>query len=127
MAVEDVGLAEPDALRVCLDAAEAYERLGTPEGELALAQAAVFLARAPKSNALYAAYDEARADVERSSAEPVPLHLRNAATPLMKAVGYGRGYRYAHEDPAAREEMECLPPSLRGRRYFPPESGSAGS
>ena len=124
MAVEDIGLAAPEALRVCLDAAQTYERLGTPEGELALAQAAVFLARAPKSNALYVAYGEARSDLEHSSAEPVPLHLRNAATPLMKAVGYGHGYRYAHDDPAAREEMECLPPSLRGRRYFPPESGS---
>ncbi len=123
IAVEDIGLADPGALRVCLDAAEAFERLGTPEGELALAQAAVYLARAPKSNAIYLAYDAARADVQASSAEPVPLHLRNAPTALMKAAGYGRGYRYAHDDPAAREEMECLPPSLRGRHYFPPEPG----
>jgi putative ATPase len=118
MAVEDIGLADVQALRVALDAAETYERLGTPEGELALAQAAVYLARAPKSNAVYVAYDEARADVERTSNEPVPLHLRNAVTGLMKAQGYGQGYRYAHDDPAAREEMRCLPEGLRERRYF---------
>jgi putative ATPase len=118
MAVEDVGLADPRALRVCLDAAEAYERVGTPEGELALVQAVVYLARAPKSNALYAAYGEAQRDVEDSAAEPVPLHLRNAPTALMKGLGYGAGYRYVHDDPAARDEMECLPPCLAGRRYF---------
>ena len=118
IAVEDVGLADTHALRVCLDAAETYERLGTPEGELALAQAAVYLARAPKSNAVYVAYDAARADVERTSNEPVPLHLRNAATALMKGQGYGKGYRYAHDDPAASAEMTCLPPGMLGRRYF---------
>jgi len=119
MAIEDIGLADVGALRVCLDAAETYERLGTPEGELALAQAAVYLARAPKSNAVYVAYDAARADVERTSNEPVPLHLRNAATALMKGLGYGQGYRYAHDDPKATEEMDCLPPGLVARRYFP--------
>jgi putative ATPase len=118
IAVEDVGLADTHALRVCLDAAETYERLGTPEGELALAQAAVYLARAPKSNAVYVAYDAARADVERTSNEPVPLHLRNAVTALMKGQGYGKGYRYAHDDPAAPAEMTCLPAGLLGRRYF---------
>jgi putative ATPase len=118
MAVEDVGLADTHALRVALDAAETYERLGTPEGELALAQCAVYLARAPKSNAVYVAYDEARADVERTTNEPVPLHLRNAVTALMKGVGYGKGYRYAHDDPAATREMTCLPEGLLGRRYF---------
>jgi len=118
MAVEDIGLADPGALRLCLDAAETYERLGTPEGELALALAAVHLARAPKSNAVYVGYDAARADVERTTNEPVPLHLRNAVTGLMKAQGYGHGYRYAHDDPAAREEMTCLPPGLLGRRYL---------
>ncbi len=123
MSVEDIGLADPQALRVCLDAAEAYERLGTPEGELALVQAAVYLARAPKSNALYVGYEQAREDVQRTSAEPVPLHLRNAPTPLMKGLGYGKGYRYAHDDPAAHEEMECLPPGLSGRRYFPADRG----
>ena len=118
MASEDVGLADPYALRVALDAAEAFERLGVPEGELALAQAAVYLARARKSNALYVAYGEARKDVERTAADAVPMHLRNAATDLMKRAGYGQGYRYVHDDPKAAEEMECLPPSLEGRKYF---------
>jgi putative ATPase len=119
MAVEDIGLADPFALRVTLDAAEAFERLGEPEGDLALVQAAVYLARARKSNAVYVAYGAASEDVERTSAEPVPLHLRNAPTRLMKEAGYGAGYRYAHDDPAAAGEMTCLPPSLLGRRYFP--------
>jgi putative ATPase len=119
MAVEDIGLADPFGLRVALDAAEAFERLGEPEGDLALVQAAVFLARAKKSNALYVAYGAAGEDVERTAAEPVPLHLRNAPTRLMKQAGYGQGYRYAHDDPAAAEEMTCLPPSLLGRRYLP--------
>jgi putative ATPase len=119
IAVEDVGLADPGSLGLCLDAAAAWERLGTPEGELALALAAVQLARAPKSNALHRAYDAARADVQGTTNEPVPLHLRNAVTGLMRAQGYGRGYRYVHDDPAAREEMTCLPPGLAGRRYFP--------
>jgi putative ATPase len=119
MAVEDVGLADPFALRVALDAAETFERLGEPEGDLALALAAVYLARARKSNAVYRALDEALEDVERTQAEPVPLHLRNASTKLMQEAGYGVGYRYVHDDPRAREEMTCLPPALRGRRYFP--------
>ncbi len=123
MAIEDVGLADPTALRVTLDAAEAFERLGEPEGDLALVQAAVYLARAPKSNALYVAYGSAREDVERTAAEPVPLHLRNAPTALMREVGYGRGYRYAHDDPAAKDEMECLPPGLKGRSYFEEPEG----
>ena len=118
MATEDIGLAEPYAQRVALDAAEAFHRLGYPEGKLALAQAAVYLARAPKSNALYVALGEAEADVEGTTAEPVPLHLRNATTALMREAGYGEGYRYAHDDPAAREEMECMPPGLAGRKYF---------
>jgi len=120
MAVEDVGLADPFALRVALDAADAFHRLGPPEGDLALVQAAVYLARAKKSNALYRAHGEALQDVERTAAEPVPLHLRNAATALMCRAGYGKGYRYAHDDPAATEEMTCLPPSLADRRYFGP-------
>jgi putative ATPase len=118
IAVEDVGLADPFALRIALDGAETYERLGSPEGDLALYQVAVYLARARKSNALYVAQKRAVEDVERTTAEPVPKHLRNASTGLMKREGYGRGYRYAHDDPAAVEEMECLPPSLRDRRYF---------
>jgi len=118
MALEDVGSADPGALRVALDAAQAFERLGYPEGKLALVHAAVYLARAKKSNELYVALGRAEADVERSMAEPVPLHLRNAVTPLMRATGYGEGYRYVHADPAAREEMTCLPGSLAGRMYF---------
>jgi len=124
IAIEDVGLADPAATRVCLDAAAAWDRLGTPEGELALVQAAAYLARAPKSNALYTAYAAARQDVQASTAEPVPLHLRNASTELMEREGYGKGYRYAHDDPAAVEEMDCLPPSLRGRRYFAGDDSS---
>ncbi|MBI5435033.1 MAG: replication-associated recombination protein A [Planctomycetes bacterium] len=118
MAVEDIGLADPFALRIALDAAETWERLGSPEGELALAQAAVYLARAKKSNALYVAYGEAKRDVEQSAAEPVPLHLRNAPTKLMKDAGFGAGYRYAHDDPGAKDELTCLPPGLAGKRYF---------
>jgi putative ATPase len=120
MASEDVGLADPFALRVALDAADAFHRLGYPEGKLALVQAGVYLARAQKSNALTVALSEAEKDVEESSAEPVPKHLRNATTDLMKRAGYGEGYRYAHDDPAARSEMSCMPPSLEGRRYFKP-------
>ncbi len=119
MAAEDIGLADPFALRVALDAAETFERLGEPEGDLALGLAATYLARARKSNAVYVALGQALADVQRTAAEPVPLHLRNAPTALMKAAGYGAGYRYAHDDPAAAREMVCLPPSLLGRRYFP--------
>ncbi|NUP97645.1 MAG: replication-associated recombination protein A, partial [Planctomycetaceae bacterium] len=118
IAVEDIGLADAFALRIALDGADAWQRLGTPEGELALVQVAVYLARARKSNAVYVAYDQAREDVQRTAAEPVPLHLRNASTRLMKEAGYGAGYRYAHDDPAARDEMKCLPPSLAERRYF---------
>ena len=120
MAIEDVGLADPPALRVALDGAEAWHRLGTPEGELALVQVAAYLARAPKSNAVDRAYAAALEDVQRTAADPVPLHLRNAPTGLMKGLGYGKGYRYYHDDKAAAEEMECLPESLRGRRYLGP-------
>jgi putative ATPase len=118
MASEDIGLADPQALRVALDAAEAFDRLGYPEGKLALAQAAVYLARAKKSNAEYVALGRAEDDVERTAAQPVPLHLRNATTELMKRAGYGHGYRYAHDDPKATEEMTCLPPDLADRDYF---------
>jgi putative ATPase len=98
MVVEDIGLADPRALRMALDASEVYERLGTPEGELALAQCVVYLAVAPKSNAVYKAYNEARAFVRRDGTRAVPLHLRNAPTRLMKDLGYGRDYRYAHDE-----------------------------
>ncbi len=118
MALEDIGLADARALRVALDCADAYHRLGNPEGKLALAQAAVFLAKAKKSNAIYVALGEAEADVQGTSADPVPLHLRNASTSLMKEAGYGKGYRYAHSDPDAVDEMRCMPDSLKDRRYF---------
>ena len=120
MASEDVGLADPHALRVTLDAMNAYDFLGAPEGHLALAEAAVYLALAPKSNALYTAYGAVSRDLEETRAEPVPLHLRNAVTRLMKAEGYGRGYQYAHDYEEKVTDMECLPETLRGRRYYHP-------
>jgi putative ATPase len=119
-AAEDVGLADPQALVVALAAKDAYEFLGTPEGELALAEAAVYLACAPKSNAVYVAFEAAREDVHARPAEPVPLHLRNAPTRLMRELGYGRGYRYAHDAPDAQVEQEHLPEALRGQRYYHP-------
>ncbi|MGH7266566.1 MAG: replication-associated recombination protein A [Candidatus Rokuibacteriota bacterium] len=122
-ASEDVGNADPQALLLALAAKDAYDFLGTPEGELALAHAAVYLACAPKSNAVYTAFDAARADVHAAPAEPVPLHLRNAPTRLMTQLGYGRGYRYAHDTPPQAEAQvaqEHLPPALRGRRYYEP-------
>ncbi|HJP01882.1 MAG TPA: replication-associated recombination protein A [Planctomycetota bacterium] len=123
MASEDIGLADPFALRIALDAAESFHRLGYPEGKLALAQAAVYLARACKSNGVYVALARAEQDVRETAAEPVPKHLRNAVTTLMREAGYGEGYRYTHDDPEAAREMTCLPPSLEGRRYFAPEGG----
>jgi putative ATPase len=99
MAAEDIGLADPRALRLALDAAEVYERLGSPEGELALAECVVYLAVAPKSNAVYTAYNEVRAFVKKDGTRPVPMHLRNAPTQLMKQLDYGKGYRYAHDEP----------------------------
>jgi putative ATPase len=110
MASEDIGLADPRALGLALDACETYERLGTPEGELAIAQAVVYLACAPKSNAVYVAYNEARAFVEKDGSRPVPLSIRNAPTRLMKQLGYGREYRYAHDEPEAY---------AAGENYFP--------
>jgi putative ATPase len=119
-ASEDVGLADPQALAVALAAKDAYHFLGTPEGELALAEAAVYLACAPKSNAVYTAFDAARADVQAHPAEPVPLHIRNAPTRLMRDLGYGRGYQYAHDAPDAEVAQEHLPDALRGRTYYHP-------
>jgi putative ATPase len=110
MAVEDIGLADPRGLRLALDACETYERLGSPEGELALAEAVLYLAAAPKSNAVYEAYNAARAFVARDQTRPVPLHLRNAPTRLMKDLGYGKGYRYAHDEEGAY---------AAGETYFP--------
>jgi putative ATPase len=98
MASEDIGLADPRALRLALDAAEAYERLGSPEGELALAECVVYLAVAPKSNAVYKAYNEARALIKKDGTRPVPMHLRNAPTKMMKDMDWGKGYRYAHDE-----------------------------
>jgi putative ATPase len=119
-ASEDVGLADPRALAQALDAKDAFELLGMPEGSLALVQAAVYCALAPKSNALYTAENEAKADVAEKPAEPVPPVIRNAVTRLMKDIGYGRGYRYAHAEPEGVGGIECLPESLKGRRYYRP-------
>jgi putative ATPase len=118
LASEDVGLADPRAMEQAAAAARITQLIGLPEALYPLAQATLYLARAPKSNAIKRAYFAAAADAAESAREPVPLHLRNAITPLMKRVGYGEGYRYAHDDPRAREEMECLPEALRGRRYW---------
>jgi putative ATPase len=120
MAVEDIGLAAPEALNLCLSARDAMHFLGSPEGELALAQAVVYLALAPKSNAVYTAYGAVKADVASTAAEPVPLHLRNAPTKLMKELDYGKGYEYAHDVEGKVAAMECLPPSLADRRYYHP-------
>jgi putative ATPase len=121
-ASEDIGLADPRALRVCLDAKEAFEFLGMPEGSLALVEAAVYCALAPKSNALYEAESEAKRDVAEKPAEPVPAVIRNAVTKLMQDVGYGRGYRYAPGEPEGVGGIECLPDSLRGARYYRPRA-----
>lgn len=110
MAAEDIGLADPRALRMALDAADVYERLGSPEGELALAECVVYLAVAPKSNAVYKAFNEAKAFVKKDGTRPVPLHLRNAPTKLMKELDYGKGYRYAHDEEGG---------FAAGERYLP--------
>jgi putative ATPase len=120
MASEDIGLAEPGALAVTLAAKDAFDFLGAPEGHLALAQAAVYLSLAPKSNALYTAHSEAMEDVAKTEADPVPLHLRNAVTGLMKNVGYGAGYKYAHNFEEKVTDMTCLPENLAGRAYYKP-------
>jgi putative ATPase len=120
MAVEDIGLAEPNALAYCMAARDAVDFIGMPEGNLALAQAVVYLSVAPKSNALYTAYGAVRQDVEKTAAEPVPLHLRNAPTGLMKNLGYGKGYRYAHDHDGKVVDMQCLPDNLKDRTYYHP-------
>ncbi len=117
-ASEDIGMADPQALVVAMAAQQAVHFVGMPEGNLALAQAAVYLALAPKSNALYKAYGKVREDVENTRNDPVPLHLRNAITGLMKGLGYGKGYKYAHDYEDAKVEQEHLPESLRGRKYW---------
>jgi putative ATPase len=120
MAVEDIGLADPNALAQCMAARDAVAFLGMPEGNLALAQAVVYLSAAPKSNALYTAYSEVQGDVERTAADVVPLHLRNAPTGLMKGLGYGQGYQYAHDLEEKVADMQCLPDNLSGRVYYQP-------
>ncbi len=124
IASEDVGLADPRALAIALSARDAYHFLGSPEGELALAQAAVYLATAPKSNRVYAAFGRATDAANEHPAEPVPLHVRNAPTPLLRDLGYGDGYRYAHDAPGGYVPQEYLPDALRGARWYEPgESG----
>jgi putative ATPase len=120
MAVEDIGLAAPEALNLTLSARDAMHFLGSPEGDLALAQAVAYLALAPKSNAVYTAYGEVLADIERHPAAPVPLYLRNAPTGLMKSLDYGKGYKYAHDEEDKIADMQCLPDNLRDRRYYHP-------
>ena len=121
MAYEDIGLADPRALQLCLNAWDAYERIGSPEGELALAQAVVYLAVAPKSNAVYAAYGAARAAVERHGTLEVPMHIRNAPTALMKSLGYGQGYRYDHEESGGHAAgQHFLPDKLAGTEFYQP-------
>jgi putative ATPase len=120
MASEDIGLAEPGALAITLAAKDAFDFLGVPEGNLALAQAAVYLSLAPKSNALYTAYGDVQEDVQKTEADPVPLHLRNAPTGLMKNLGYGKDYQYAHNYEEKVTNMQCLPNNLAGRSWYKP-------
>jgi len=120
MAVEDIGLADPNALGITLAARDAFDFLGVPEGDLALAQAVVYLCAAPKSNAVYRAYGAVQEDVERTAQDPVPLHLRNAPTGLMKGLGYGEGYQYAHDLESKVADMQCLPDNLKHRVYYHP-------
>jgi putative ATPase len=120
MAVEDIGLAAPEAMNLCLSAKQTMEFLGSPEGDLALAEAVVYLCLAPKSNSVYVAYGAVQHEVEQTRQEPVPLHLRNAPTKLMKELDYGKGYRYAHDEEGKVADMDCLPASLLGRSYYQP-------
>ncbi|MGB9407551.1 MAG: replication-associated recombination protein A [Terracidiphilus sp.] len=120
MAVEDIGLAAPEALNLTLSAKEAVDFLGSPEGDLALAEAVVYLCLAPKSNSVYTAYGAVQQEIEQTRQEPVPLHLRNAPTKLMKELDYGKGYRYAHNEEGKVADMDCLPASLKGRSYYHP-------
>jgi putative ATPase len=117
-ASEDIGLADPRALRIALDAKDAFNFIGLPEGKLALAQCVIYLAAAPKSNSVYTAYSAVVSDVENTRNDPVPLHIRNAPTGLMKNLGYGKGYQYAHDLEDKVADMDCLPESLKGRKYF---------
>ena len=120
-AAEDVGLADPGALRLAVAAKDAVHFIGMPEGGIVLAEVAVYLAQAPKSNAIYTGYGAARREVREGDNPPVPLHIRNAPTRLMKDLGYGSGYKYAHEYEEQTAPMECLPESLAGRRFYEPK------
>ena len=119
-ASEDIGLADPRALQVAVAAQQAVHFIGMPEGNLALAEAVVYMATAPKSNALYRAYGKVREDVNKTLNEPVPMQIRNPVTRLMREAGYGEGYEYAHEYPEAVTDLQCLPDSLAGRKYYEP-------
>ena len=125
-ASEDIGNADPQALGVAVAAKDAVHFIGLPEGNTALAQAAIYLATAPKSNAVYVAYREAAEAAAKEVAEPVPLHLRNAPTGLMKQLDYGKGYRYAHDEPEGVADMECLPPAHKGRKFYRPTNRERG-
>ncbi|HEC79025.1 MAG TPA: replication-associated recombination protein A [candidate division WOR-3 bacterium] len=120
-AVEDIGEADPQALVVAIAAKEAVEFIGRPEGDLALAECVVYLAKAVKSNKIYLAYEAAKEDALKTLAEPVPLHIRNAPTPLMKKLGYGKGYKYPHDYPDAKVEQEYMPENLKGKKYLKDE------
>jgi putative ATPase len=120
MAFEDIGLAAPESLNLCLSAKQAMEFLGSPEGDLAIAQAVVYLCLAPKSNSVYTAYNQVRADIEHTAQAPVPLHLRNAPTKLMEQLGYKKGYLYAHDEEGKVADMQCLPDALKDRVYYRP-------
>jgi putative ATPase len=120
-ASEDIGLADPQALPQALAGWEAYHRLGSPEGELALVQVALYLALAPKSNAIYKGYGEARRTVEERPADPVPMAIRNAPTQLMKGLGYGSGYVYAHDTEEGTAGLDCLPDALAGTEFYVPK------
>jgi putative ATPase len=117
-AVEDVGMADAQALVIAIAAKDAIDFIGRPEGDLALAECVAYLARAPKNNRLYVAYEEAKRDALKTQADPVPLHIRNAPTPLMKKLGYGKGYKYPHDYPDAKVEQEYLPKRLKGKKYL---------
>src|SRR3972149_3544862 len=119
-ASEDIGLADPQALSLALLSMQAFHFIGLPEGELALAEAVVYLATAPKSNAVYVAYEKARRDVQEKGALPVPLHIRNAPTPLMEELGYGQGYKYAHDYAGGVVQQEYFPEALGARAYYHP-------
>ena len=126
LASEDIGMADPQAMVQAAAAADITHLIGLPEALFPLTQATIYLAKAPKSNAVKSAYHAAAIDAEETARVPVPLHLRNAVTPLMKQIGYGKEYRYVHNDRRAREEMECLPEQLRGRKYYSEEEQTGG-